>query len=243
MRPLQNRIPAQAGCLSAGPTQRPALAAPMFYSPQGEPALVASMPAALPASGPGAESRLQWEAAKEALARFLAKHLLVRNLSALTLERDPLGKPQICLGATPGPAISFSWSAGRLWAALGRPECGLGVDAAAPREFAGSYPHQRVFRESEWQTAVTLTAGNREEAAALLWSVKEAVVKAWGCGFHFLSPRQVEVQVAGPGEHGYLWHGCLGNPDRDGPLPEGREPCPAVSVRLKEVWLSVAWGR
>ncbi len=68
-------------------------------------------------------------------------------------------------------------------------------------------------------------------------------MKAWGWGFHFLSPRQVEVQFAGQGEHGYLWHGRLGNPTPPGTLPGGREPCPAVSVRLKEVWLSVAWVR
>jgi hypothetical protein len=243
MRPLQNRIPAQAGGLSAGPNQRSTLVVPVFFSPRGEPALVASTPAALPSSAPGWEGRLHRQAAKESLARFLAKHLLERKLPDLTLRRDPLGKPQIWLDGAAGPALSFSWSAGRLWAAVGRSDSGLGLDAAAPGEFAGSYPHQRVFMESEWQAAVTLTAGDREEAAALLWSVKEAVVKAWGCGFHFLSPRQVEVQFAGPGEHGYLWHGCLGNPNPDGTLPGGREPCPAVSVRLKEAWLSVAWGR
>jgi phosphopantetheinyl transferase len=180
---------------------------------------------------------------KESLARFLAEQLLERKLPDFTLGRDPLGKPHILLGAAPGPALSFSWSAGRLWAAVGRSESGLGLDAAAPEEFAGSYPHQRVFMEAEWQAGVTLTTGNRKEAAAMLWSVKEAVVKAWGCGFHFLSPRQVEAQFAGLGEPGYLWHGCLGNPDPVGTLPGGREPCPAVSVRLKEVWLSVGWGR
>jgi phosphopantetheinyl transferase len=243
MRPLQDRIPAQAGSLSAGPTQRPTLVAPVFYSPRGEPALVASTPAALRSSAPGGAGRLHWQAAKEFLARFLAKQLLERKLPDLTLGRDPLGKPQIWLGAVSGPALSFSWGAGRLWAAVGRSERGLGLDAAAPGEFTGSYPYQRVFMAAEWQSAVTLTAGNREEAAALLWSVKEAVVKARGCGFHFLSPRQVQVLFAGRGEHGYLWHGCLGNPDPEGILPGGREACPAVSVRLKEVWLSVAWGR
>jgi hypothetical protein len=243
MRVLQDRIPAQAGSLSAGPTQRPALVAPVFYSPRGEPVLVASTPAAWRLSAPGGAGRRHWQAAKESLARFLAKQLLERQLPNFTLGRDLLGKPQIWLGAAPGPALSFSWSAGRLWAAVGRSESGLGLDAAAPGEFTGSYPYRRVFMAAEWQSALILTAGNREEAAALLWSVKEAVVKARGCGFHFLSPRQVEVQFAGRGEHGYLWHGCLGNPDPEGTLPVGREACPAVSVRQKEVWLSVAWGR
>ncbi len=243
MKPLQNRIPAQAEGFSAAPTQIPTLVARVFYAPWGEPALVASTPAAFPSSAPGGEGRLRWQAAKESLARFLAKHLLERQLPDLTLGRDSLGRPRIWLGAAPGPALSFSWSAGRLWGAVSSSESALGLDAAAPGEFAGSYPHQRVFMEAEWQAAVTLTAGNPEEAAALLWSVKEAVVKARGCGFHFLSPRQVEVQFAGPGEHGYLWRGYLGNPAPHGTLPGSREACPAVSVRLNEVWLSAAWGR
>lgn len=243
MKTLKNSLPAPAEGFAAEPTKLPARVGRVFYSPWGEPALVASTPVALRSSAPGAESRLHWQAAKESLARFLVKHLLKCKSPDLTLGRDPLGKPQIWLGAAPGPALSFSWSAGRLWAAVSRSESGLGLDVAAPGEFAGSYPHQRVFREAEWQKAVNLTAGNREEAAPLLWSVKEAVVKAWGWGFHFLSPRQVEAQFAGQGKHGYLWHGCLGNTAPPWVLAEGREACPAVSVRLKEVWLSVAWGR
>ena len=243
MRRLRPSIPAQTRGLSAGARQRPTLVGKVFYSPRGEPALVASTPVALRSHIQGWEGRLAWQAAKESLARFLAEHLLERELPDLTLKPDPLGKPQIWMGAAPGPALSFSWSTGRLWAAVGRSESDLGLDVAAPREFAGSYPHRRVFTEAEWREAVTLTAGNQEEAAALLWSVKEAVVKARGCGFHFLSPRQVEVQFAVQGEHGYLWQGYLENPGLGRTIPGGQQPCPVVSVRLKEVWLSVAWSR
>ena len=240
MRPSQNKTPAEA---EKNLTQIPTLMSREFYSPWGDPVLVASMPAAWRSSTQEWEGARLRQAAKESLARFLAQHLLERELPDLSLDSDPLGKPQIWLGAAPGPALSFSWSAGRLWAAIGRSGSGLGLDAAAPEEFAEPYPHQRVFLEAEWQTAITLAAGDPAEGAALLWSVKEAVVKANGCGFHFFSPREVKVQFTAPGENGYLWSGCLENPDQDGNLPGGWEPCPAVSVRLQEVWLAVAWCR
>jgi phosphopantetheinyl transferase len=214
----------------------------LFSAPWGEPAVVAWTPAAQHYLK-GDEWGCLRQAAKESLARFLAEHLLERQVPEMILESDPLGKPRMWLGAAPGPALSLSWSAGRLWAAAGRWESGLGLDAAAPGEFAGPYPYRRVFGEAEWQAAVNLTGGERPEAAALLWSIKEAVVKAEGCGFHFLSPRQVTVQCAGPGEQGYLWRVCLENPARDGSPPGGREPCPAVSVRFQDVWLTVAWCR
>jgi len=241
MKTFQNLIPAQAEGLNINPAPLPMLMERVFYSPRGEPVLVASTPVALRSSASGEKGALRWQMAKESLARFLARYLLERQMSDLTLERDPLGKPEMWLGATPGPAISFSWSAGKLWAAVCGSESGLGLDATLPGEFIESYPYQRVFREEEWQAAVTLSAGNREEAASLLWSVKEAVVKAWGCGFHFLSPRQVDVQFAGQQEDCYLWRGCQGS--SPGSPPVGREACPAVTVRLREVWLAVAWGR
>src|SRR5512139_2544243 len=76
MRPLQNNIRALAEGLSAGPTHGPTLVAPVFYSPRGEPALVASTPAALCSFEQRCKGRLQLQAAKESLAGFLAEHLL-----------------------------------------------------------------------------------------------------------------------------------------------------------------------
>ncbi len=238
MRPVWVRIPCQAG---GEPPPSPALRTPAFFSPWGEPALVAWTPAAPPASGQGGEGARLRQAVKESLALFLAEHLLERQIPDLTVDADSLGQPRMWLGAAPGPALSFSWSAGRLWGAVGRSGSGLGLDAATPEEFPGSYPHRRVFREAEWHEAVKLTAGDGAEAAALLWSVKEAVVKASGCGFHFVSPKKVNVQCTAQDEHGYFWRGSLHNPDQN--RPGGREACPAISVRLQEVWLTVAWRR
>jgi phosphopantetheinyl transferase len=199
----------------------------VLYSPDREPALLASMPAP-------AGVRL----VKERLVAALREHPLAGGLQDLTLGSDRLGKPHLLAGAAPGPAVSFSWSAGAWWAALGTDRSWLGLDAATPGEFAGAYPLQRVFRPAEWQAATAQTGGNREEAAALLWSVKEAVAKAQGCGDHFFGPRQIRVEFAGLGAHGPCWRGHL-----EADTPERFSPgsFPAASVRRQRVWLTVAW--
>ena len=213
---------------------RPPLPPPQaLYSPQGEPARWAFVPAPPAPRGGRGEDPSGLAAAKEFLARLLAAHFLAGKLPALTLTADPMGRPHLRLDGAPGPEVSFSRAAGRLYAAMAAPGARLGVDAAAPGEFAGDYPRARVFHEAEWQAAASLTHGDREEAAALLWSVKEAVVKARGCGFRFFGPRWVRVDFAGLGERGPLWSARL-----DGPSPE---PLPAASLRLDRVWLTVAW--
>jgi hypothetical protein len=210
----------------------------VLYSPQREPALLASVPAAPPRRAGSGSSGGQLT--KEFLVAALGENSPAGRLLDLTLTRNHLGKPHLLVGGAPGPAVSFSWSAGGWWAALGTSRSWIGLDAASPEEFAGAYPCQRVFGDREWQTAVSLTAGDREEAAALLWSVKEAVVKAQGCGYHFFGPRQVRVEFAGLGEQGPSWraHLAASFPERVSPWSPG---FPAASVRLKEVWLTVAW--
>jgi phosphopantetheinyl transferase len=175
------------------------------------------------------------------LASLLQEHSRTGRIQEFTLSQNPLGKPYLWVEGLPGPPVSFSRSAGRLWAAVGTPKSWLGLDAASPGEFAGAYPFQRVFQETEWQAAISLTGGDREEAGALLWSVKEAVVKARGCGYHFFGPRQIRLEFAGPGEHGPCWRGHLETPVPAGIPPGSRGTISAASVRLHQVWLSVAW--
>jgi phosphopantetheinyl transferase len=105
--------------------------------------------------------------------------------------RGTLGRPRLLVGADPGPSISFSGGGGRVWAALCADESDIGIDAAGSDEFRGAYPVQRVFHPDEFDHALSLTDGDRGEASALLWSIKEAVVKALGCGFHLVDPRDV----------------------------------------------------
>lgn len=237
MSSLQQRISDEAEGLG-GLTQKPELISPGLYSPWGEPAALAAMPTFSRSGTHTGPSANLWQATKKSLAFFLTEQVLGRKIPEFALMSNYWGKPEIWLGATPGPALSFSWSAGQLWAAVGRTGCSLGLDAAAPEEFFGSYPHHRVFMKTEWETAMTLAAGDPPEAAALLWTVKEAAVKAEGHGFHLLSPKQVQVNFAGSEEQGYFWGVCL-----DGDHTQRRNQSWVASVRLDKIWLSVAWGR
>ena len=121
----------------------------------------------------------------------------------VSLELTALGQPRLFLGGQPGPAVSFSQAAGRIYAALtsvGQ----VGVDAALPSEFEESYPWARAFRPAELDWARPLVGG--AAAAALLWSLKEAAVKALGVGFHFLDPLAVEVESPRPWQGGWrVW--------------------------------------
>jgi len=104
-----------------------------------------------------------------------------------------LGRPHLLVGGRLGPAISFCQGEGNIFAALCADGSDIGIDAAHPREFQGTYPLNRVFHPKELDHALAMVNGKIEAAAALLWSVKEAVVKALGCAFHLMGPRQMTV--------------------------------------------------
>jgi phosphopantetheinyl transferase (holo-ACP synthase) len=74
---------------------------------------------------------------------------------------------------------------------------------AGTDEFQREYPFFRVFHPQELQHALRLVGGDLGNASALLWSIKEAVVKALGCAFHLVDPRQITVYqpVGGDGEY------------------------------------------
>ena len=111
----------------------------------------------------------------------------------IQVVRGQLGRPHLLVGECRGPAISFSEGGGKVWAALSGDESDIGIDVAGSDEFLGDYPFQRVFQPQELQHAMMLTGGDLAEASALLWSVKEAVVKALGCAFHLVEPRHISV--------------------------------------------------
>ena len=114
----------------------------------------------------------------------------------------PLGRPHLLLGEYQGPAISFSEGGGKVWAALCGDESDIGIDVAGTDEFQRGYPFHRVFHPQELQHALRLTGGDLEKASALLWSIKEAVVKAMGCAFHLVDPRQITVYPSVGGDGG-----------------------------------------
>ena len=111
----------------------------------------------------------------------------------IQVRRGPLGRPHLLLGEYRGPAISFSECGGKVWAALCGDESDIGIDVAGTDEFQREYPFHRVFHPEELQLALRLADGDMGNASALLWSVKEAVVKALGCAFHLVDPRQITI--------------------------------------------------
>lgn len=167
---------------------------------------------------------------------------LSSNRAAFPIQvvRDPLGKPHLRLGAHRGPAISFSEGGGKVWAALCGDESDVGIDVAEAAEFQGEYPFHRVFNAQELQHVLKLAGGHMDEASALLWSVKEAVVKALGCAFHFVDPLQIHVYPSIEEDDGYAF------PVRLSGKALARFPIGAGlslwvrSFPLVKMWLSIA---
>lgn len=117
------------------------------------------------------------------------------------LDTGPLGQPLLYLGVKLGPGLSFSEAGGLVWGALtGQGQ--VGVDAALEGDFAPPYPYSQAFLPKEWDWAWRLAQGRSASAAALLWAVKEATVKALQVGFHRVDPRDLEVEPPSPHQDG-----------------------------------------
>ncbi len=118
------------------------------------------------------------------------------GMGPFTLENDRLGRPRLLVGERPGPAVSFTYADRHLWAAMA-PGQGIGVDVALAREFKSPYPYHRVFSTVELDQVKEITSWDVVQGAALLWSLKEAAVKACGCGFHHCPPLEVTTDYLG----------------------------------------------
>jgi hypothetical protein len=164
-----------------------------------------------------------------------------RAASPIQVVRDPLDKPHLLLGECRGPAISFSESGGAVWAALCGDESDIGIDVAETDGFQGDYPFHRVFNAEEFQQAVRLTGGDVQQASALLWSIKEAVVKALGCGFHLVEPRDICVHPAVEEGGEYTFGVCLSRKALERlPMGAGRSLWVRSLPQAKR-WLSIAF--
>jgi hypothetical protein len=151
-----------------------------------------------------------------------------------------LGRPHLLLGEYRGPAISFSEGGGKVWAALCGEDFEIGIDVAGTDEFQREYPLPRVFHPQELQHALRSAGGDLGKASALLWSIKEAVVKALGCGFHLLDPRQITVYPSVGEDGGYTFPvGLSGKALARFPGAAGRSLW-VRSLPQREMWLSLA---
>ncbi len=172
----------------------------------------------------------------------LGKRGHASNRAAVPIQvvHDPLGRPHLRWGENRGPAISFSEGGGKIWAALCGDEFDIGIDVAETDEFQGEYPVHRVFHGPELHHALRLAGGDLARASALLWSVKEAAAKALACGFHFVSPRQINVYPAVGRDGGYTFPvGLSGKARVRFPLNPGRSIWVRSLPRAK-MWLSIA---
>jgi hypothetical protein len=146
-----------------------------------------------------------------ALGRLDPRWGLSSREEALTLQKSSLGSPHLFLGNQKGPSVSFSHGEGRLWAAMcskGR----VGIDVANPEEFSGDYPFARAFNPAELDVAGAICPDDTARGAALLWSVKEASVKAVGAGFNRFDPLEVRVGPLLFGGRGILFEVLTNRP-------------------------------
>jgi phosphopantetheinyl transferase len=150
------------------------------------------------------------------------------------------------LGEHRGPAISFSKSGAEVWAALCGDESDIGIDVAGSAEFQEGYPLHRVFHVQELHQALELAGGDLAKAAALLWSIKEAVAKALGCAFHLVAPRDIQVYPSAVEDDGAAFAVRLsGRALVRFPMAD-RRPISVRSLPQAETWLSIAalnWPR
>lgn len=210
--------------------------------------------ASLPSAGDASKrSGTNHEGDKHCLVTVLRGHLMAmehapRNFHhasdndafPLRIVSNRWGKPFLLLGEDQGPAISFSAGGGKLWAALCGDGSEIGIDMAGTDEFTGDYPVHRVFLEQELCYALSLTGGDAEQASALLWSVKEAAVKAIGCAFHRVESRHVSVYPSVGREGLHVFPVCLSGKALDHVPISAHRFIWVYSLPQVEGWLSVA---
>ncbi len=178
----------------------------------------------------------------------LGKRPHFSNRVALPIElvHDTLGRPHLLLGEHRGPAISFSTAGEEVWAALCGDESDIGIDVAGSAEFQEGYPVHRVFHAQELHQAWELAGGDLAKAAALLWSIKEAVAKALGCAFHLVAPRDIHVDPTAGEDGGPAFSVRLSGKALECFPMADRRPITGRSLPRGETWLSIAalnWPR
>ena len=173
-------------------------------------------------------------------------HFSNRVALPIQIVHDTLGRPHLLLGEHRGPAISFSTAGEEVWAALCGDEADIGIDVAGSAEFQEGYPVHRVFNVQELHQALELADGDLAKAAALLWSIKEAVAKSLGCAFHLVDPRDIHVYPSAVEDGGPAFSARLsGKALVRFPMAD-RRPITVRSLPQAKTWLSIAalnWPR
>ena len=82
---------------------------------------------------------------------------------------------------------AFSHLPDKTWAISASREWSIGIDAACNSEFSQPYPLHKVFHPQELSSM----------EPAQIWSAKEAVAKAMGCGFDGVNPLDIRLNDVG----------------------------------------------
>jgi phosphopantetheinyl transferase (holo-ACP synthase) len=154
------------------------------------------------------------------------------------LRKDRFGMPILAVKGSKDPSISFSYVPGTCWAALCN-GANVGIDVAESREFEGCYPFRRAFHENELLQVTSVAADCLQEAAALIWSVKEAAVKAAGVGFHLIDPLGVKARII-ISESRRAWSVVNFKRSHERLISERPANIPVRSFRFRDGWISVA---
>lgn len=131
--------------------------------------------------------------------------------SEIQIKSGPLGKPELRVDGHERFCVSFSHTAAETWGALCWTGGIVGIDVARREEFPHNYPFHRAFNDEEFSKALEITQGNIPEAAALLWTAKEAVVKCVGTGFHLVDPLELLIVAGECSSNEYLCAVCCDN--------------------------------
>jgi phosphopantetheinyl transferase len=165
---------------------------------------------------------------KNALAGKLLHHggfMCIEETKAQRIKNDRYGCPQF--DPRQSIALSFSFIGQRVWAAVAQTSA-LGIDVEAPESFRTPYPYDRAFQTDEFYRVSNFCADTKD-AAALLWSCKEAAMKNRGTGFHLIDPRDVRILSCEQEiDRGYM--AIVATPEK----------IPVIVMRERHLWLAFA---
>lgn len=148
--------------------------------------------------------------------------------SAARIVYEPAGRPVLGIPSEECPFVSFSHAGAQTWAALSL-DGPVGIDVACSSEFHPPYPIERVFSPLEWKEAA-MVCGSPEDAAPLLWTLKEAAVKALGRGFRDLGPLDVQNRAL-----------CRSRGIVRCKIRAGRELSGLALRQESNLWIGIAW--
>jgi 4'-phosphopantetheinyl transferase len=144
-----------------------------------------------------ADWRLGRWTAKRALSRYFSLTGDPDSLAAVEVLPEPTGAPSAFLyGEAARVEISLSHSFGTGLCAIAPPGAGLGCDLERVESRTAAFLAD-YFTADEQQLVEQTPAARQDELLTLLWSAKESVLKALGCGLR-ADTRSTKAIVVGP---------------------------------------------